>query len=210
MALRKRVEKKWDSVLGWSFDLVNNVNTRQRVEPFEMVADPDLAIHARRYQATEVRDFKRLMSELKLNHGDYNFVDLGCGLGRLLIMAAQYPFKKIEGVEFASDLFQGCRENMQKNPLTKSLIYKNKLQISHQDFCSYVPQAGPNIFYLYNPCDTLILKRLAFNLVRYMKEEDLIVYLNPLRGHVFSGVGLREVQELPHRNHNKVYKIYQL
>ncbi len=42
------------------------------------------------------------------------FIDVGCGKGRVLIVAAAYPFKRIRGVEYSPQLAAICRTNLAK------------------------------------------------------------------------------------------------
>src|SRR3984893_15884987 len=46
--------------------------------------------------------------------GDFTFVDLGSGKGRTLLMASDYPFRRIVGVELIPVLHQGAQENLAK------------------------------------------------------------------------------------------------
>lgn len=45
---------------------------------------------------------------------DYTFVDLGCGKGRVLLMASDYPFSAIMGVELSAKLAAVARKNLVK------------------------------------------------------------------------------------------------
>ena len=60
------------------------------------------------YQPTEPFVFQEMMALLreqgKFDFADYTFVDLGSGKGRTLLMASDYPFRKIIGVELLSAL----------------------------------------------------------------------------------------------------------
>lgn len=44
----------------------------------------------------------------------YTFVDLGCGKGKLLLMAAGYPFARITGIEFAPALMATAERNIER------------------------------------------------------------------------------------------------
>ena len=48
------------------------------------------------------------------NYSDYTFVDLGSGMGRVLLLAAEHPFRKVQGVEFALELHQQAQENISR------------------------------------------------------------------------------------------------
>jgi hypothetical protein len=45
---------------------------------------------------------------------DFTFIDLGSGKGRVLLMASDYPFKRIIGVEFMPELQRVAQENIRK------------------------------------------------------------------------------------------------
>ena len=49
-----------------------------------------------------------------VSRGDV-FVDYGSGMGRVLIFAAQQPFKRVIGVEMSEDLNRIARENIERN-----------------------------------------------------------------------------------------------
>ncbi len=54
---------------------------------------------------------RALLKDLPIrNPADYTFVDLGSGMGRILFLAAEYAFRRVEGVELAIELHeQACR-----------------------------------------------------------------------------------------------------
>ncbi|BCA53906.1 hypothetical protein W02_10460 [Nitrospira sp. KM1] len=88
------------------------------------------------------------------------FVDLGCGKGRTLIIAGQFPFKRVVGVELSSQLYQAAVDN-----LTRYRIEKHRMQ------CKDIGVICGNA--------------LEFDLPR----TDLFVYMyRPFLGPVFQGV----------------------
>jgi len=46
------------------------------------------------------------------NPSEYVFVDFGSGKGRMLLIAAEYPFRKIQGVELARELHREAEYNI--------------------------------------------------------------------------------------------------
>lgn len=56
------------------------------------------------YAPTSYHAFRAFMSAVPIEAGRDVFVDIGCGKGRVLILAAQYPFRRIIGVEIARPL----------------------------------------------------------------------------------------------------------
>ena len=54
------------------------------------------------------------MARLDVDHSEFTFVDYGLGKGRVLMLAAEYPFKRIVGVEFSESLDRTARQNLTK------------------------------------------------------------------------------------------------
>ena len=66
------------------------------------------------YQATEPALFQEMMAALRVDFAEFLFIDLGSGKGRTLLMASEYPFRKILGVELLPELNQIAQENLRK------------------------------------------------------------------------------------------------
>src|SRR5581483_6263816 len=105
------------------------------------------------YQPTEPGAFHEMMQTLRnithLDFSDFVFVDLGSGKGRTLMMASDYPFQRIIGVELLPALNQVSRQNLSR--------YKNHSQrcFAIESLCADATKfplpAAPLILYLFNP-----------------------------------------------------------
>src|SRR5690349_15293090 len=58
----------------------------------------------REYSPTSLHDFRRMEKFLRPQAQDEVFLDYGAGLGRMLILAATLPYKRVIGVELSSVL----------------------------------------------------------------------------------------------------------
>jgi SAM-dependent methyltransferase len=67
-------------------------------------------VYATNYQATTVRPLVRLLRKLQLPTQG-TFVDLGCGKGRVLMIASEFGFRRVVGVEFCAELCRQARAN---------------------------------------------------------------------------------------------------
>ena len=63
-----------------------------------------------------------MLSALPIDYRDFTFIDIGSGKGRTLLMASDYPFRRIIGVELLPELHRIAQENVRK--------YKNENQKS--------------------------------------------------------------------------------
>ncbi len=64
------------------------------------------------YQPTDPALFQEIMASLPIEFEQFAFVDLGSGKGRTLLMASEYPFKRIVGVELIAELHRAAEENI--------------------------------------------------------------------------------------------------
>src|SRR5437868_2732795 len=89
------------------------------------------------------------------------FIDVGCGKGKVLLMASRYDFKKLRGIEFDRNLCKVARENI--------VIFRRKTRVSidievvEADVLEYEMTGEENVFYLYNPFDGVILDQFLEN-----------------------------------------------
>jgi SAM-dependent methyltransferase len=151
------------------------------------------------YQPTEPALFHEMLDALQrqtgLAFGDFTFVDLGSGKGRTLLMASDYPFRRIVGVELLSTLHSIAQENLQR--------YKNEsqkcfaLEALCADATSFAIPDEPLVMYLFNPFPEAGLRRVIANLEQSLGAHPRAVYVlyhNPLLEHVLSeGEMLRKI-----------------
>ena len=96
-----------------SFDLWHGVETRGIFFHDESVAQGDpVFAHAKHYGGTYPRSFRRYVRALGIDYARYSFVDLGSGKGKALLLAAEYPFRRIIGIELFEPWAQAARRNL--------------------------------------------------------------------------------------------------
>jgi trans-aconitate methyltransferase len=66
------------------------------------------------YAPTSFRAFRAFMDVVHVESGRDVFVDVGCGKGRVLVMAAQYPFRRIIGIEMSPALAAMASANVSR------------------------------------------------------------------------------------------------
>lgn len=101
------------------FDDVNGTETSTIYEQLEL-PDPisvERATECGRYHPSPIKSVRRSLDSLKakgINYQDYVFIDIGSGLGRNLLVASEYPFKRVIGVEISAHLCQKALANITK------------------------------------------------------------------------------------------------
>jgi len=141
------------------------------------------------YQPTEPAVFHEMLDTLapdfSLDFGDFTFLDLGSGKGRTLLMASDYAFRRIVGVELLPALERMARENLR--------CYKSESQkcFAVESVCAdattFPFPNGPLVVYLFNPFPESGLRKVVANLeqsVRASFRPVYVLYHNPLLEHV--------------------------
>src|SRR5882757_3137311 len=101
------------------FDWRHHVKTCGEEDPRELTVLGENAPHAIAYIPTTPRSGRYMLRNLPLaDVSSYTFIDMGSGKGRMLLLAAELPFRRIVGVEFASDLSALAQKNVKtyRNP----------------------------------------------------------------------------------------------
>jgi SAM-dependent methyltransferase len=102
---------------------------------------------ATNYGAVNGWAFRRLLQELALPK-QFAFTDLGSGLGRACILAAEYGFERVTGVELAAEFCATARSNIASCRTASGLSPINILQM---DVLDYVETATDDVYFMYKP-----------------------------------------------------------
>jgi SAM-dependent methyltransferase len=136
------------------------------------------------YQPTDPDLFHEMMDQVHrigLDYRDFTFVDLGSGKGRTLLMASDYPFRRIVGVELLSSLQEIARENLRRYQKDTQRCFA--IDSICADAVNFALPNGPLLIYLFNPFPEDRLRKFMGNLKQNLSQNRRRVYLvyhNPL------------------------------
>ncbi len=139
---------------GRRFDRDYNVTTHailflSDLDP-EMVGDA--GAHATHYQAVPVIEFRAMIAALPPGAiEDSTFVDVGAGMGRALLLAAEHPFKQVVGVEISPALFEVACDNLKRAPREKRRCRDVRVVRADARMWRYPP--GNLVVFMFNPFD---------------------------------------------------------
>jgi hypothetical protein len=97
---------------GLTFDRQHNVRTCGRVQFSEVKIENESPEYSLPYEPTPTVIVPTVLPKLANSFGGFAFVDLGSGKGRMVLLAAQFDFDRVIGVEFAQQLHQLAQENV--------------------------------------------------------------------------------------------------
>jgi SAM-dependent methyltransferase len=114
------------------------------------------------------------------------FIDLGCGKGRAVLVAAERPFREVLGVELSPDLAAIARANAEimraRHP------GRTPVRIETGDASTYPLPAGDLVIFLYDPFATALMAKLVAAIERALQAEGraiYVIYCNPVSGALF-------------------------
>ncbi len=114
------------------------------------------------------------------------FVDLGCGKGRPLLVASEYPFRSIVGVELTPSLAEAARRNAAI--INRQFAQRTPIQIEQQDAGQFVPPAGNAVVFLYNPFGEEVIAKVVSRIEEALAaggRSIFVIYYNPVHAHCF-------------------------
>jgi SAM-dependent methyltransferase len=139
------------------------------------------------YQPTDPALFREMLANLKIDFREFVFIDIGSGKGRVLLMAADYPFRRVVGIELLPTLHRIAQENIGK--YKSSSQQRFAIEVICGDARKFVFPPEPLVLYLFNPLLEAGLVELMAHLERSLQEHPrpvFVLYHNPLLEHVLT------------------------
>ncbi len=127
------------------------------------------------YQPTDPALFQEMMASLPIEFDQFTFVDLGSGKGRTLLMASEYPFRKIVGVELIAELHRAAEENIRAYHSATQQC--EQIEAACADACEFVFPETPLVLYLFNPLPEAGLRRVIRNLEQSLEQSPRLVWI---------------------------------
>lgn len=118
--------------------------------------------HAEIYAPIPERSFHYMMGQLDVDFSSFSFVDYGSGKGKMLLMASEYPFQKIVGVEFASGVHHVAVENIARYKNPKQQCFEIEARLG--DACEFELPAGNCLLFFFAPFFGEVLSRVLENI----------------------------------------------
>jgi SAM-dependent methyltransferase len=145
--------------------------------------------HATEYMPVNYFTLEALLRRIPEQHKQATFLDIGCGKGRAMCVAAAFGYKQVEGIDFAKQLIDAAEQNLERikkqYPLTRyNLAWADvqELQISEQ----------VNTIFLFNPFDEFLVKQVIKKMNRSLEKKPrplLVLYCTPRHEHLFFDEG---------------------
>ncbi len=109
------------------------------------------------------------------------FLDVGAGKGRAMLLASQYPFLRVEGVELNPVLAGIAQANIERWAQDASAGALAPLHLHQADATRHPLPPEPTLAYLFHPFEAKLLRRFVRHVAASVKERPRpfdLVYVN--------------------------------
>jgi len=158
-----------------SWDVLHGVETSGEIPLSSLDFKSEHKNPGLEYQSHHPRILRQIVSALDIEHEQFTFVDYGCGKGRVLLVAAEFPFKRVVGVEFAPQLAQAAERNWKAS---RGLRKKCKdVSVLTMDATEYRLPPGPLVLFFYSPFLGTVMQRVVENIELSFKDSPREIFI---------------------------------
>ncbi len=115
-----------------------------------------------KYQPVDPLTFEQCLQRLRLPWEEFTFIDIGSGKGRGVLLAADFPFRRVIGIEYCEELNDIARKNLRRWPEARRRC--NAIDILCLDATGFAFPDGPLVVYFYNPFGRPVMAQVADHL----------------------------------------------
>jgi cyclopropane fatty-acyl-phospholipid synthase-like methyltransferase len=126
-----------------------------------------------RYEAVSFYMLEHLFSAFRKLSGESSITDLGCGKGRMMMVAPHFGFTNITGVDFAKEVCAQAEEIMRATEVKFPGI---RWQVLHENVADHAIRPGDSVFFMFNPFTEVVLNGFLKNLDKSCAEHPRTVY----------------------------------
>jgi len=175
---------KWDRK--HPFDRVNGTDTSGFLCGDEILTGHPAEEHGSPYAGVQPSVLRTALATLP-GLEKSTFIDLGCGKGRPMLIASEFPFRDIIGVELSPTLADAAR----KNAITTAKRHPGRtpIRVEIGDATVYPMPSGDVVLFIYNSFDRELMLKVAENVDAALSADTqrsiFVVFCNPVSGDCF-------------------------
>lgn len=165
------------------FDRQYGVDTEGSFEGWTYLSDLDIPssnwIDGHDYTAIEPERFRRVLASFQIAFEAFSFIDFGSGKGRALLLASEYPFQRIMGLEFSPELHRTAEENIRRYSSTTQKC--RDVQSLNVDFVEFALPPEALVLFFFNPCHPRVLSRVVAGIGGSLRSRPRALYIAYVR-----------------------------
>ena len=181
------------------FDLFFNVETQLRIGESSKLNNH----YAPTYYSVIKESFRSIKDRNKLT-----FIDVGCGKGKVLLVASDFGFKEIIGIELSKKLLITCKINL--NNYKKLKVKKKSIKLININATKY-KITNENVFYFFDPFSKIILDNFLKKILESFKKNKrkiYIIFANPPKQNKLLNSKFKKIKIIKRNTYNCIiYRI---
>ncbi len=161
--------------------------------------------HGHGYRPSPCRLVEWTIGAIDYDLSRLTFVDHGAGKGRVLLLASQFPFHAIGGVEFAEELHDDATMNIAQFP--RSRMKCRNVECVLDDASALGPPEGETVHYFFDPFSREMFAEVLNNIVVSYRKKPRRLYLilvDPVATELVDQSGVFQRHALPQIERLKV------
>jgi len=182
------------AAIDYRFDKKFGIDTAGKIKIDALDLNYNSAEHASPYEGTPPKAFIGVMRQIPADYITHSiFVDFGSGKARSVLLASEYPFKKIIGIEFSPQLHSVAKLNCLKYRNTTQKC--NNIELKCMNAIDYNISSQQAIFFFYNPFNSTIMEKMASKIQKSLQEfprKAFVVYFWPMHQEIWDDIDLFE------------------
>ncbi|MGG9961476.1 class I SAM-dependent methyltransferase [Ferruginibacter sp. SUN106] len=130
-----------------------------------------------------------------------HFLDIGCGKGRAMCVAAANGFTKVTGIDFSKEFCNAAAVNL---AITKQKFPGLQYKIINNDAFYFEIPNDVDCIFMFNPFDEIIMDAVAENILESFEiapRTITLIYANPLHKEKLLEVGFKQIYHTQKMNY---------
>lgn len=149
------------------FDQMHGTDTSGLVPARDLVTGHENDEHVTAYYGVAPSILRSLVDRWRATNPpahttDYTFLDVGAGKGRAVMLASEFPFRRIVGVELNAEMVRIAQTNVdvwqrshKADPTAGAIA---PISIVHEDALNFELPSSPTLVFLFHPFEAPVLK----------------------------------------------------
>jgi SAM-dependent methyltransferase len=157
------------------------------------------------YQPIEAEIFREIINTLAIDFNQYTFIDIGSGKGRALLLASEFRFRRIIGIELLPELNRIAEENVRK--FANAQGHALPVETISGDAAEFEFPNEPLVIYFFHPLTEAGFRKTLSNLQSSLKQHPRpvqMLYANPVFEMLLAGIA--EFKKVTGTQHYAVYE----
>jgi SAM-dependent methyltransferase len=157
------------------FDRALGIDTAGIIAPEHLDFAPERTKSSAPYQASPARITRHVVRQIASRLPGATFIDVGSGKGRVVIIAAEYGFSKVIGIELSPQLCAIAVENIAKHGSRRPIMAP--ITMLNMDATEFQIPPCPCVFFFFSPFSEAVMREVVVKLVHSLEQKPRKVFI---------------------------------